>query len=404
MPRLDPCPRFGLLSALDVTDFDSQLFTRGGAPRSFPAGRGVFEDALMGLTGHGVPSGYEAYVQLASTLAALPDVWEVGIDTNDLVFFESDTHPFTVTAGGGFDELGFPVLAPVASVPVGAKHRATATANWTRGNVDVGPVAFVVTTGGGPVPFAVGALPRVQDVPVLLRASSGTADLDDVAGARDLTTVDTAAAFWLASWGVDDQGRAWTSYLVALADLVWVDLNFRDRLGFSGAEVPINDGTRKVLTAAHQMPGVLIPTRPLDDIHPEGETFAEHVVQTVGTYGSNYVATHHRWRCTAWLDGPADSVDLHRHWHYACKPYLYAGAPCGLYQDWGDSRRAGWRQVYGLLYTREAVGLLGSDQGGYRGRIRGFMGPSINAQETTWPNRLRMRSPLVFTVAENPIP
>ena len=57
-----------------------------------------------------------------------------------------------------------------------------------------------------------------------------------------------------------------------IASAAWVSTTFRDRLGFSGNESPVVDGSWRVITADYPCGGVLVPTRPLDDHHLSIET------------------------------------------------------------------------------------------------------------------------------------
>jgi hypothetical protein len=159
-----------------------------------------------------------------------------------------------------------------------------------------------------------------------------------------------------------------------------------------------------ILEADYPMPGVWQPTRPADLVTPITETFASAISLTDARMASNFTATHQRWGLDAYLDGPMDTKDDHLHWHRKCLIYLYKGAPCALYQDAGDTRLYNWRGVYNLEYTGQAAGPDTADPG-YYGRIQGYIFSGTDSQTRTWPNQLKMRSPMErVVIQEYPFP
>ena len=390
MPRNDPCARFALMSQMDVSQWAGvNVFDRGAANITLPASFDRFADAVDFLNDRGSVDPLADLLQTATDAApAGPHgTWVVSIDEDDRVYFENDTSSFSLNATAANAPLGFSTASAQIGAVTGATWTATAPSDWTRGEF-VPSSSLSVTIGGDTVLF--GYRGQIQDVPVYLRAD--TLSLQD-------TDNTAAAASGLTRWGVDSDGRVFCSYLLSATGVSWVEDDFRDRLGFSGTETPLASGGYYVLTADYPLPGALFPTRPADSRNLVSEDVSTAASLTDGTIASNYVATHQRVSVVAWLDGPADSTDLHRHWHYECRPYLHRGAPCVLYQDWGDSRLALWRPTgyYSTTYTGEPSCRTGD--AGYHGRIEGYMASgSAASYESRWPQRIVRRAPLSFVV------
>lgn len=381
MPRDEFCPRFAIHAGFDARQWSSSTvmtFATAGAVVLDDFGSYVFPDTLSFLNAHSRTLAYS----LIST----------GIDDQDRFYLFRSSAGFTLTATADSAVCGFPAgVTPATSTtgPHGAGWYIFATSDWARG--------FQTFTAAVDTSVEINILQGSWDSLALAARHVDASDVDapevDGLGVK----ITALARIWC---GINDDGHVFICSDTGASETVtWNDTDFRERLGFSGDEAFVNDGYTDLMTADNPCPGCLHPTRPADVIDPTAQTYSSRVIRTDGTNESNWTATHHMWRISAYLDGPADTVDLHRHWHYACLPYLYPGAPCAIYQDWGDTRLYTWRGDYSDTFTAEVVGPSTADPG-YRGRIQGCMDAGTESYGTAWPQHLRRRSPLAFTVRE----
>lgn len=408
MPRNEYCPRFALLSGFDARQWASvDVFSRGGSAITVDstAADAIFLDAVQFLNGYGSEQSLEADCQAAATAAGAAGNWTIGIDTDDKVYIENDAAGFRVVGGLANEPYGFSTTADQdAALVAGTTYRATAPNDWVRGEYLGRLIEINFPPPGYGSSFTFGRTGQIQDVRIALRDDGATGDVDDVFGT--LQQVDNAVTVTTSTrWGIDSDGHVYCTTAPLTGALTWIDTDFRDRLGFDGTETPtglgVLYGSYDILLANNPLPGALFPSRPLDSLTPVSESVSTEVQLLDGSVSSNYVTTFHRWAASAYLDGPSDVIDLHRHWHFKCKQHLYGGARATLYQDWGDSRRSGWRESYSLLYTPEAVS-VGVDEGGYRGRVIGTLTQDVSVTDTTWPERLRRRSPFNFSIRVDP--
>ena len=395
MPRNSSFVRYGLLSQFDATQWAGvNVYDRGAANVTLPVAYGVFDDVVEFLNDYGSIYSLETLAQVAMDAAPSGPhgTWIVSIDEDDRVYIERDNGGFLINASAANAHLGFAAAGAWPVNTTGTVWRATATSDWTRG--EFSPSAHLsILVGGDTVTF--GSIQQVQDVPVYLRTETTS-----LQGTDDASGLGTG----LIRWGVGSDGHAWCSYPSARTDIAWVDTAFRDRIGFSGNEIPVVSGGIDVLTGDYPVPGVIIPSRPADKIGVVSEDVSTAATLSDNSVASNYVATLQRVSVVGWLDGPADDVDLHRHWQVECRPYLHRGAPCVLYQDWGDSRLALWRPTghYSTVYTAEPISRYGD--GGYRGRIVGYMASTSPATyEPAWPQRVMRRAPFAFAIQGGPV-
>lgn len=396
MPGLDWCPRPQLHTSFDARQWSGiNVFDRGAlnvvlGPYA-AAGEGLFGDVVDALNGRrhvndDLPADLAALWILAGGPGA--PAFTVGIDSADRVFFQSNNQPFTVT--DQTPGLGF--TAATAAVG-GGPWRATAPSDWTRGNT----LARVTITPGAPgVPYVVPQLVVLrQSVPCLLRGF-GPADADAVAAVTVEDQDSTAAR-----WGIDADGRVWWSSTGAppgaIAGPVWVDLDFRDRLGFTGNEVAEAVGGATVYRATRPCPGVLAPSRPLAEPLVRVSEIEASTARLLS--GDSYRVEHSQslgWLAQIWLDGPLDDgADL---WaHYLRRWIPYQGDRVTLYQD-ADTRRRGEVTMgdgYGLLRTVELDG--------YRGRIVCRLAPDHGARaELAAQEGIYRRAPVAFRLQEVP--
>jgi hypothetical protein len=378
------------------------VFNGGVGPTSLYAyaatGEGLFTDVLDALCGRHAPAGADvAALATAGWTGGGAPAFTAGIDTDDRVWLE---------AALGFSVAGvdYGFTANTAAVPVGARFRATAPSEWTRGNIEGLSALLVITPAGGGAAYSVPHAARVQSVPVALRAST-LADADAVPDAETLQAADNAVSGGATlgiRWGVDAAGHVWRSWDTAAAPgalaPVWTSASSRQRLGFSGAEVAVVVGTRATVTADYPCPGVLAPSRPLaEPLVPwvdvqaattrtlAGRVYRVERAQTVG------------WTVQVWLDGLLDDGD--DLWdHYRRRWVPYQAEHVTVYLEAGDTRRRGEvpaGDVYGLLRTVQ--------DGGLHGRLVCTLAESHAAQtELRGEGGLYRRAPLVLQVVEVP--
>lgn len=213
------------------------------------------------------------------------------------------------------------------------------------------------------------------------------------------STITTPAVYWI----LDDDGHVRQYVDLNLnpyaKDFSWGDINFRNRLGFNGLETWVQDtnGTYLwYLKANNPMPGVLIPTRPLEDHHLKFERPSNAKRKGDGSYTSNFLGNFVTSVLSFHLDAYADSKNDYRHYTDTCGDYFYIGAKVSLYQDWGDTRLAlissqvsDIRPAYDNLYTSENNGSFGV--------IRGFLTNISN--DLPYPQSIRRRVPVTLEIS-----
>ena len=321
-------------------------------------------------------------------------MFTAGIDADDRVYIESDTQSFDVDSAA----YGFPTT--VTSVG-GGPWRATATTNWDRGVLPGAEYVRITPTGGGGGYNCPTWSVDTQSVPVRLR-SNDTSRLDDadyVDRTLTLQYLDNDVndpTQRRITWGINDNGhvfRAWPPGLGISPS--WPDLDFAHRLGFDGTESMVIVGSVRLLTGNNPCPGVIVPSRPVDN-PVEGRSVGRLSATALNGAVYNVEHSNQDLMTISWfLDGPQDfGDDL---WvHYLRRFLPYAHNLVTYYQQWGDTRRQGHEllyQDYSLLRTQEQ----------YRGRMICRLAPGSSATTTLEKsNRLRRRSPITTRLAEDP--
>lgn len=397
MPSADYAPRPMLMAACDLRPWSNTTLFSGPSPVTLPtysaAAQGVFRDTLDALCGRGSYVGEDlaARATAAWTGGGAP-AFTAGIDSDDHVWLEADLQ-FTV---GALVQWGF--TAPTAAVAVGARWRATADADWARGNIS-GPLS--ITPAGGGAAYTAPRTSRYHAIPVAIRASS-LAGFDSVPYLDTIQAADCAANHVSIRWGIDSTGRvyrAWTQASGPVAP-VWASLSAMERFGFTGSEPITTIAGISRVTAEHPCPGVLAPSRPLaEPVVPWSEVEADTVRTQGGRVYRVERALTHGWTAAVDLDGPLDAGDpLWEHYRRRWLPYQADGVT--LYLDAGDPRRRGDEQsgaIYGLIYTVQGDGYG-------HGRIVGTLAES-HQTSTELRGRaagLYRQGPLTFRMAENP--
>lgn len=394
MPSPSLCPRWALMMAADWRRWAgaSVLDLGGGGTVVLPSitalgvvpGSMVYPDAIAAICGRATGL-LKSLLTASGGLAGLV----VGIDASDRWYAESTTAGWAVTSGGAL--LGF--TGPVASVNVGGGvWRCTAQADWTRGPFSLGAIGLHYTAGGARVTTDEACW--AQDVPSATRLAAFTGD------GLAWGSANLARRFAFAAGGfehdagahIDAQGRVVLSASQTIPVPTWLDTDFRDWLGFTGAETPVYDASSDwTLTATRPCTGVLCPSRPADRHDPGGRVFGSGSRLGDGSTVTISTGRALTMAVEGWLDGDADAwADLQWHFTRRVVPYMSPGHPGSLYLEHGDCRGAGWFDdgtPYGLGKNPQ--------DDGYRGRYTiGISPDSSAAWQITWPQVLRRRAPL----------
>jgi len=392
-----PSPDFALLSAVDITAFAGNLFTRTGSISAGLFTKKVYEDMITFLNGRGMSSGNDLPALLLASSNFGTD-WHIGIDANDKVEISS-THNFRIkfnsasTADGLTDVLGIGtsfVAYSGSSATIGSPlltYAITAPNDWLRGEM-ISFSYIIEEVGGGAASFTWNFAGGAQDLIVACRAR-GNADIDDSAECLESEDLIKHAGSDI-RWYLDNSGHVKCSYVIA-PDITWDNNDFRNRLGFTGNETVETVNFYSVITATHPAPGVLKPTRPYQASHLSVENVSQARRKISGGYTANYVGTYITTSLLFDLDARLDTVDLYRHFTDKFINFISEGERINFYQVWGDSRRTlisedvnSDQPAHDLVYT--------SSRNGYEGRIRASL--ITKEYELAYPSNLRRRVPV----------
>lgn len=393
MPLNNPAPNFALLSSFNARTWSGvNVFSRGATNVTLPTfstGAGIYEDAISFLNGRGSKSGFSSsdLLQAASNFGSN---WSVSINSFDKVLISCDT-AFKIRHKSDSDVLGVG-----SSTFSSAFITFTSPNNWTRGNIETPSVYEIQdTAGSNTFSFNLRDSLPAQDLIVAIRERATTNDLDDINTTDNLEYLDqTANGEDQITWFLNDSGHVVCNYPNTEAAVTWISTSFRDRLGFSGSEVP-SGSLRKTLTADYPLPGSLFPSRPYQSHHLQTDTLTQARRKIGGGYTSNFIGSYVQSVLRFDLDAILDEKDLYRHFTNNFAEYIPSGERINFYQDYGDSRRAlitsgvsSTQPNYDLLYT--------SEDNGDRGRIRASV--LNNGQiNLVYPSRLRRKVPVTLT-------
>ena len=373
MPYNTPAPNFALLAAFDARDWAGvDVVTYAGVNVSLPSyatGAGVYEDGLYFLNGRGVGDTTPTFApgtlsDALNSVATFNTTWSVTLTADDKVKITSDGI-FRVTNLGA-DELGLGVATAVVD---GANYSVTASNDWIRGIFLSPEYRFDNLLGTNFDAFRVSNDQwPAQDVVCALR-ERGSADLDDLAPTDCLEELIRDQSGQEIRIILNDEGHVDVFYE---GSFTWLSSSFRDRLGFSGDEVPDTTtygGNVNRLTADYPLPGALFPTRPYQNHHYAVDSVTEARRKIGGGYTANLIGTYTTSALSFDLDALLDQRDLYRHFTDAFIPYAPNGERVNFYQGWGDSRRSlrsalvtSSQAAYDLIYT--------SEDNGDQGRLR----------------------------------
>lgn len=413
MPNITfPHPRFALASRFDARRWTGHdLFKRGdGDPVAMPAfdlGEGLYEDALAFLHGYGSGRAFGARVAPYAISFSLTSDDRIRILNTGIANATLQASPFNAW-------WGLPTIATV--IPLGG-GTLTGSNEWRRGLVWSGlsatPPRLTFTVTGQLGSFRCPPEPSImQNIIIGLRERGEEEDLDDkgLITLEDLDNATNDATDLSIRWGITDEGHVyWSSTHPDCEEgITWLSDTLRRRLGFSGLETVYTDdpggieggissGYLCFSIADKPLPGFITPTRPLHVQDPYQEEEGDQKRLTNGSWASHSIGSFRGYDIEFFLDGPDDTVDLHREYLLLRQTYCRLGEPLTLFQDWGDSRRAleayhvdVLQPAYDLLYT--------SDRNGYRGRVRCRLSATTGRAEAAWDGDFRRRAPVQLSL------
>jgi len=396
VPHNDPHPLIALFAEFDGRPWSGvSVFNRGAGATvlgPFTAGttQGIYGDLVDLVNGRGSEAGRSIQALAVSEWTGA-GTFTITLTADDRLHFQSSVETFEILGGAGASMLG--IASTGTGVIAAGAPGYTAPNEWTRGNFPNLPVSVFPGVG---IPFLL--FPDAnfyQSIAIMLRELGIVADADDSHATDNIQTLDNTANDPVArsiQWGLTDAGYVYWSApaLAGIAAPTWTDTAFRDALGFSGAEV-IDTATYPGLSfmAADHRPRAyaLHPTRPVERQTRTVAHMATAARRMDGAWSSNLAGHFPGWAVEFYLDGPADSRDLHRGYLEAFLETVRHGARVTLYQDLGETRRAlppPNAGDYSELYTPEL--------NGYRGRLLLRLDPSSGSNyDARWPSDLRRR-------------
>jgi hypothetical protein len=378
------------------------LFSRDGDNVAAPAvgtlhDGGHYPDAVAFL------NGWAAYRTLSDMLDAQytgAGTMTAGID-EDGFFWVHVSDPavnFSVTPGTS-DPWGWGGV--VAAIAYSGGKRA-----WTRGPFSASTSAQFSLTHGATTHVMPLYQSTVHALPTWLSGPTTPDDDEVVECLEKWDNVACDAGTKRYRWGIDDEGRTFTSWATGLGALkvpTWSSASFRRALGFTGSETAVLTSGVYTLTSTYPALGVLILRSRLAalDLATEHEGPALEL-------GSGRVAgrpmrhvkdleVRARLRGGVGLDDTAPHRDEVEIWRHRVSPYLWRGARCTVLPDWSDPRmgRSLVSQMTDavsspVLQSAQVVGLAGATMG--RKRCEVSSSNSTRVGLTFAPNRPRTRA------------
>lgn len=400
-----PSPDFALLSAVDITAFSGNFYTRSNTVKATLFTNKIFEDIISFLNGRGMSSGLDLSSQLLAS-SNFGTAWHVGIDANDKVEVSS-SHAFrikfntssTLTSVTDILGIGDSFVLYSGNATIGSPrltYAATAPSDWLRGEI-ISFSYIIEEVGGGANTFTWNFTGGAQDLIVACRAR-GNGDIDDSAECLEAEDILANSATDI-RWFINNDGHVKCSYVV-VPNITWNNDEFKARLGFTGFETVETINLYSVITATHPCPGVLKPTRPYQSSHLSVDNVSQARRKIDGSYTSNYVGTYIYTNLMYDLDARLDTIDLYRHFTNKFINFIGEGERVNFYQVWGDSRRTiitedtstnpnSNQPAHDLVFT--------SSRNGYEGRIRGSL--LTKDYDLSYPSNLRRRVPVRMRIA-----
>jgi hypothetical protein len=390
MPRNEFAPNFCLMTDFDARPFTGTLYTAEGQNISLPsASQIIFDDPIQFLNGKGMSSSYSLKHDLEADKGG---TWTISIDSQDRIKWLASPGvdmDITTDAGGGeIWGLNFDYYEMISTEPAIFPNdwQRGNLILWQSGNVNYGKINY---SGAGTVsPSLYPVFPFAQDMISLLSVRSGN-------GQYCLQSRDEFYFEQAHQWILRDDGHVVRMSSFANPSFSWVDTAFRDRLGFSGNEQWISLYGRKALIAEHVMPGVLYPSRPVQDHHISFDRVSEYQRKIGGGFTSNFIGNYVKSNLSFHLDAYADIQNDYRFFSDTLGVYFYKGAKINFFQGVGDPRLAritnditASKPAYSLTHTSENNG----DQGVIRGTITNI------TSELSYDGMIRRRVPITMEI------
>ena len=363
MPSFDTSPNFMLMSDFDARNFTSTLYTRAGSNVALNAsGQVVFDDPVYFLNGRGQASNKSLKYYLEADKGG---TWTISINSSDRIVWAKDTsQTMTIDAYLGGDMWGLQndtINMSGTSVVFPNDFDRGNLIFWASGNSLYGKLTY---SGASTVsPSIYPTYPVAQDMISLLSVRSGD-------NAYCLQSAEEALFGDYVQWVLRDDGRVMqvVNYTgnANLINFSWVDTAFRDRLGFSGLESWYSLYGRRVMIADNVMPGILAPSRPIEDHHLAFDRVSDIRRKGDGSYGANFKGNFVKSSLRFYLDGIADVQDDYKRFAFELGDYFYIGAKINFIQEVGESRLAlrtaqinASAPAYSLTHTSESNGMHG---------------------------------------------
>lgn len=388
------CTRFAILAEVDASDWASETLFSIDGQNVTGAATARFPTPLAMLGGRGMMANRTLQQELDAEGTGA-GAWTVGIDpVTDKLWIEYEggggLGSFQLTVvGADAEAYGFGVAGTVviSTDMGGGVHRVDATYTPRIGTITNAHLSIDPADG---VAFVVPSIPyRQQSIWTLLRSASGggSPDADQTNAADSLAyrtaLLDTDPTGGRIGAGMTDDGRTWISWPsdIGGTGIVWVNHPLRKFLGFRGDEATVatvgNRGTVKIIESVGPCLGGLVTSRQLRAAVTFGHTEEGHSHRMWnGELAGTAWGTRKSVSLPFYLDGPNDTLDLHRHWlGDRDNPGFLGHAPRNTYMEaflrWGDTRRAqgtaapsyasgAWvRPPYSTLWTARNNGLAG---------------------------------------------
>lgn len=410
MPSNDYSPNFCLMTEVDMRGFTGTLYTRNNSLNNSinitlpTASQIVFTDAIDFLNGGGM----HAYTSLDRGLGLIFS-GEAGFDskiqTNDHIYLDrlngSSVNVYKYNNNGLADRL-----FGLTNGGTFSDGNVLFGSDWQRGLLNVRHEDSIVVDGGGFKVALIPHIPILQDIPSYIRERSNTGIYPN--GLNCLSSIEHdnfhvgTGAIPAVTWFVDGDGHVNQMVYSPTANqylrtFAWVNTDFRDRLGFNGLETwtAVGNGWSYwwLMKATNPMPGVLVPSRPLNDNHLSFSRISNPKPLLGGGMSSNYLGNYVSSNISFYLDALSDIKNLYG--HYVYNDYFYEGAPISFYQLWGDSRfalRSSQINANQPAYTNTYT----SELDGFYGVIRGHI-ESLTT-DLPWPEMIRRRVPIEMSI------
>lgn len=390
MPRNEFAPNFCLMTDFDARPFTGTLYTAQNQSVVLPtASQIVFDNPIQFLNGQGMSENYSLKKDLEADKG---ETWTISIDSQDRIKWERSigiNMDITTNSGGGqiwgLDNDYYEMISTEPAVFPNDWQRGNLVF-WQSGNSNYGKITY---SGSGTVsPSAYPNFPLAQDMISLLSVRSGN-------GQYCLQSREELSFGQAHQWILRDDGRVVRISSFSSPLFSWVDTTFRDRLGFSGNEQWVSLYGRKALIADHVMPGVLYPSRPVQDHHISFDRVSEYQRKIGGGFTSNFIGNYVKSNLSFHLDAYADIQNDYRFFSDTLGAYFYKGAKINFFQGVGDPRLAritnditSSNPAYSLTHTSENNG----DQGVIRGTITNI------TSELSYDGMIRRRVPITMEI------